>query len=216
MFLGHFGVALAAKKVAPRASLGTLVLASQLVDLLWPILLLLGIERVAIVPGLMAVSPMDFQSYPVSHSLAMNFGWGLLLGLIVFVLGRDLRSAIVSALLVPSHWLLDLLVHRSDLPLTLSGETRVGLGLWNSAVGTIALEGAIFVAGLWIYLRSTRSKDRIGSWALWSYVALLVVIYFSALFGPPPPDWRPVAWVGLSGTLLVLWAWWFDRHRAPR
>ncbi len=216
MFLGHFGVALAAKKVAPRASLGTLLLASQFVDLLWPVLLLLGIERVAIVPGLMAVSPMDFESYPVSHSLVMNLAWGLLLGLIVFALSRNLRSAVVSALLVPSHWLLDLLVHRPDLPLTPTGETKVGLGLWNSAFGTIALEGAIFTGGLWLYLRTTRSQDRIGRWGLWSYVALLGIIYLGALFGPPPPDWKPVAWVGLSGALFVLWAWWFDRHRELR
>lgn len=216
MFLGHLGVAFAAKKVAPQASLGTLVLAAQFVDLLWPLFLLFGIERVAIVPGLMAVSPMDFESYPVSHSLVMNLVWGLLLGLIVLALSRNLRSAVVSALLVPSHWLLDLLVHRPDLPLTPTGGTKVGLGLWNSAIGTITLEGAIFALGLWLHFRSTRSKDRIGSWALWSYVALLVIIYLGALFGPPPSDWKPVAWAGLSGTLFVLWAWWFDRHRALR
>src|SRR2546430_12017073 len=88
MILGHYGVALACKRLAPRTSLGTLVLAAQLLDELWPIFLLLGIELVRIVPGLMAANPLDFVSYPISHSLVSAVGWGVLLGIAYYAVRR--------------------------------------------------------------------------------------------------------------------------------
>src|ERR1700680_2714443 len=107
MFLGHFGVAFAAKKAAPKTSLGTLVFAAQFADMLWPVLLLLGFERVRIVPGLLAASPFDFTWYPISHSLVAQLGWGALLGFAYFILRRDGRSALMVGALVPTHWVLD-------------------------------------------------------------------------------------------------------------
>ena len=117
MFLGHFGVAFAAKKAAPKTSLGTLVFAAQFADMLWPILLLLGVERVRIVPGLLPASPFDFTSYPISHSLVAQLGWGALLGLIYFAIRRDARSALLVGGLVPTHWVLDFVAHRPDMPI---------------------------------------------------------------------------------------------------
>ena len=108
MFIGHFGVALAAKKVAPKTSLGTLILASQFADLLWPFLLLVGIEHVEIVPGITKVSPFDFTDYPFSHSLLMLFFWSLLVGGIYYALRRYQRGAFVIGAAVISHWILDL------------------------------------------------------------------------------------------------------------
>jgi membrane-bound metal-dependent hydrolase YbcI (DUF457 family) len=213
MFVGHFGVALAAKRLAPRTSLGALVAAAQFVDLLWPLLLLAGVERVAIRPGITTVTPLDFESYPISHSLVMALVWGAGFGALWWLATRQRRGAIVVALLVPSHWLLDLIVHRPDLPLTLGESTKVGLGLWSSPVATIAVEGAIFVAGVAIYVRTTRARDRTGALALWSFVAFLLMIYAGNLFGPPPENATQIAWVGQAQWLLVLWAWWADRHR---
>ena len=132
MFLGHFGVAFGAKRYAPTAGLGVLFLAAQFVDVLWPTLLLLGVERVAIVPGITTVTPLDFQHYPVSHSLAAVIGWAALLGGAYYAMFRSRRAAWVIAALVVSHWFLDLVVHRPDLPLAPGHEARLGLGLWNS------------------------------------------------------------------------------------
>src|ERR1700686_4543423 len=139
MFLGHFGLAFAAKKAAPKTSLGTLVFAAQFADMLWPILLLLGVEQVRIVPGLLPASPFDFLSYPISHSLVAQLGWGALLSLIYFALKRDSERALLVGGLVPTHWLLDFVAHRADMPIY-PGGLKYGLGMWNSIPLTITVE----------------------------------------------------------------------------
>lgn len=212
MFLGHFAVALAAKKVAPKTSLGTLVFAAQFADMLWPVLLLLGIEQVRIVPGLLAASPFDFTSYPVSHSLVAQLGWGALLGFIYFMVRRDARSAILLGFLVPSHWVLDFIAHRPDMPIY-PGGAKYGLGMWNSLPLTIVVEYVLFAAGIAIYLSVTRANDRTGNLALWSLLGLLAVLYPASLFGPPPPSVRALAWSAIAIWLTVPWAAWADRHR---
>jgi hypothetical protein len=215
MFLGHFGVGLAAKRFAPSASLGTLLLAAQLVDLVWPVLVLAGVEVVRIAPGNTAVTPLDFVSYPWTHSLAADLGWGVLLGLGYLLFRGSPRGALVIALLVPSHWVLDWISHRPDLPLY-PGGPKLGLGLWNSLVATLVVELAIFAVGLGMYLAATRPLDRTGSWSLVALVALLLAAYGAAVFGPPPPSATAVAWAGLAGWLLPLVGVWIDRHRAAR
>ena len=167
MFLGHFALALGAKRVAPKVSLGTLVLAAQFADLLWPILLLTGLEQVRIVPGITRVTPLDFVSYPYSHSLLTQLLWGLGIGLVYQAFSHDMRGAVVLGLCVPSHWLLDYIAHRPDMPLV-PGGARYGLGLWNSVPATLAVELGLFVIGSTLYLRGTRAKDRTGQYALWS------------------------------------------------
>lgn len=212
MFLGHFGVAFAAKKAAPKVSLGCLVFAAQFADLLWPLLLLLGIERVRIVPGLLAASPFDFTSYPVSHSLVAQLGWGSLLALVYFVIKRDSRSALLFGSLVPTHWVLDFVAHRPDVPIY-PGSARYGLGMWNSLPLTLGVEYAIFAAGIALYLSATRAKDKPGTFAFWLLVVLLGVLFPASLFGPPPPSVQVLAWSALAIWLTVPWAAWVDRHR---
>jgi hypothetical protein len=213
MFIGHFGVAFAAKRIAPRTSLGMLFLAAQFVDLLWPTLLLLGVERVAIAPGITVVTPLDFVHYPVSHSLLAVVGWAILVGGGFLALRGDKRAALVLALLVIGHWLLDALVHRPDLPLTPFGDTRVGLGLWNSLAATLFLEVSLLLFGAWIYARSTMARDAAGRWGLRALVVFLLLIQAANLFGEPPPSATAIAWVGQAQWLLVLWGFWLDRHR---
>lgn len=213
MFLGHFGVGFGAKAAAPRASLGTLFLAAQFIDLLWPALLLLGVERVRIAPGITAVVPLDFEHYPVSHSLLAVAGWAVLLALAYGFLRRSRRGAIVVGLAVVSHWLLDLLVHRSDLPLYPGSTTLAGLGLWSSHAATLAVELPVFFLGLWLYLRTTAARDATGRWALWGLVAFLLAIHAANLLGPPPPSVEAIAWVGQAQWLLVAWGYWVDAHR---
>lgn len=215
MFLAHFGVGLGSKAVARKTSLGTLFLAALFVDLLWPTLLLLGIERVAIQPGITRVTPLNFTFYPYSHSLAATILWGLLIGGLYWLIKRYPRGAWVVGALVVSHWMLDLLVHRPDLPLLPNGP-MVGLGLWRSLPATLVLEGGVLFSGLYLYLSRTVARDRTGAVALWALVAFLALVDAGPVFGPAPTSMTAVAWVGQAEWLLVLWGYWVDAHREPR
>ncbi len=214
MFIGHFGLGFGAKRAAPAVSLGTLFIACQFADLLWPTLVILGYERVEIQMGATVMTPLNFISYPYSHSLVALCAWGAMFGAAYLVVrhGR-IQAALTIALLVVSHWLLDYVTHRPDMPLTLSGSTRVGLGLWNSMIGTLVVEGAIFAAGIVLYLRATTARDRVGVWSFWGLVAFLVVVHLASTFGPPPPTASAVAWSAQAMWLIVAWGYWVDRHR---
>lgn len=213
MFIAHFGVGFGAKSVAPAVSLGTLFLAAQFIDLLWPALLLLGVEQVRIVPGATVVTPLVFEHYPVSHSLLAVFGWGGLLAVFYFLLSRKRSAALVLGALVISHWLLDALVHRPDLPLFPGSAVMAGLNAWSSLPITLALEVSLFAFGIWLYSRATAPRDAIGRWGLAGLVVFLLGIYAGNLFGAPPPSSEAIAWVGQAQWLLVLWGYWLDKHR---
>ena len=213
MFVGHFGLGLAGKGIAPRVSLGTLFLSVQLADVLWPVFLLAGIEHVHVVPGMMRASHLNFWDYPVSHSLLALCAWGILFGAVYFLARRFLAGALALAAGVVSHWVLDFVTHRPDMPVLPRGP-YVGLGLWNSLPGTIAVEGGLYALGIAAYVRVTRARDATGTWALWSLLVLLAALWLAALLGPPPPNEGFLAWSALSGWLVVVWGYWIDRHRA--
>lgn len=218
MFIGHFAVAFAAKRAAPRVSLGWLFAACQLPDLAWPPLLLAGVERARVAPGDTAFTPLAFEHYPWSHSLLTVLLWGALLGGGYVVLTRRRgpggAPAAVLALLVVSHWLLDWVTHRPDLPLAPTSAFRTGLGLWNSVAATLVVELALFAAGVALYARGTTPRDRTGRIAFGALVGFLLVTHLANAFGPPPPNMTAVAIGGLAIWLLVAWAAWVDRHRA--
>ncbi len=213
MFIGHFGVGLGLKRAAPQISLGTLFLASQFIDLLWPTLLLLGVEQVEIAPGITRVTPLDFTHYPVSHSLLAVAGWAALFALVYGLIRKYAAGAWICGIAVISHWLLDFLSHRPDLPLMPGGGIKVGLGLWNSLPATLVVEFLVFGIGAWLYLRCTRAADRTGSIALWALFGFLVIVHLGNLFGPPPPSVPAIAWSAQAQWLIVLWGYWIDRHR---
>ena len=214
MFIGHFAVAFAAKPAAPSISLGTLFLACEWVDLVWPVFLLAGLERVAIRPGVTAFTPLDFVHYPWTHSLLMCAAWAAAFGLLYLLVRQDRKAALIVAAVVLSHWFLDLIVHRPDLPLAPGSDARLGLGLWGSIPATLALEAAAFAAALLFYVRRTSAIDRIGRWGLVGLVAFLLAAYLGAAFGPPPPGVGAIAWAGLiGGGLTAALGYWIDRHR---
>lgn len=216
MFIGHCAVALAAKRAAPRISLGTLFLAAQLADLIWPTLVLLSIEVVGVRPGTTAVTPLDFIHYPYSHSLVALSAWAVTLAVVYWLVRRArVWEAVTLGLVVLSHWLLDVLTHRPDMPLTITGPERLGFGLWNSVAATVAVEFALFGIGVALYVTGTRAKDRTGNVTLWALVGFLAVFYLASIFGPPPPGPIAVAWGTQSLWLLVAWGYWIDRHRGP-
>jgi len=212
MFIGHNAVAFASKPAAPRVSLGTLTAAAMFPDLIWPIFLLLGLEHVRIEPGATKFTPLDFNDYPWTHSLATTAAWAAAFALIYRATRRDARGAVMVAIGVISHWLLDFATHRPDLPLW-PGGPRAGLGLWNYPAATMAIESAMFIMAVLLYRRFTRPRDRAGSIGFWAFVILIAAIYIVTATGPAPPNVTVVAWMGLSGWLLPFWAGWFDRHR---
>jgi membrane-bound metal-dependent hydrolase YbcI (DUF457 family) len=216
MFIGHFGLAFAAKRVAPAVSVGTTIFAAEFLDAVWPLLVLSGVERVEIVPGITRMTPLDFVHYPWSHSLAMALVWSFAFGGTYWLLRRNARGAVVLGALVASHWFLDWIVHRPDLPLYPGDTARYGLGLWNHPSLELALEAVIFAAGIYLYVSATRARDRVGVYAFWALVAVLAIAYLGAIFGPPPPSPQVVAASSLIGYVMVAWGWWIDRHRETR
>jgi len=213
MFVGHYAVAFACKRLAPRTSLATFAFGSQCSDLLFPVLLLIGIEHVRIAPGITRVTPIDFYDYPVSHSLMMTIVWAVLISAIYWVPRHDTRATLLLGLAVLSHWVLDFVSHRPDMPVTLHGPTHLGLGLWNSISATILVEGALFAGGVWLYLDVSRARDKVGKYGLSALIALMTIIWLASIFGPPPPSASAVGWVDLAQWLLIALLWWIDRHR---
>jgi len=213
MFIGHFAVGLGAKKVAPQVKLGTLFFAVQFLDLLWPIFLILGIEHARIAPGNTAFTPCDFYDYPFSHSLLMSIVWAVLFGGIYYYVKKNLRNSIVVSCAVFSHWLLDFISHKPDLAIAPGIHIVLGLGLWNSIIGTIFIEGFLFIGAIYIYIRTTKPIDRIGNYAFWGMIVLLLISYIANITSPPPPNMTAVAYAGLAQWLFIVWAYWIDRHR---
>lgn len=134
-------------------------------------------ERVNIVPGIMKASPLDFAYYPISHSLLAVLGWALLVVLVYQLLRRYPHGTVVLGLAVVSHWMLDSIVHRPDLPLYPGSSYFVGFGLWSSLWGTLVVELLIFSIGMGLYLRTTKPTDRTGTWSLWILIVFLLVLY---------------------------------------
>ena len=212
MFIGHYGLGFAAKRVAPGVSLGVLFGAAQLADILWPFLLALGLEQVRIDPGNTVFTPLDFVSYPYSHSLVLLGVWGVAMG---WLFARRHRHGIaIVAALVASHWVLDFVTHRPDMPVY-PGGPEFGLGLWNSVATTVAVEVPMYLAGAWLYMRATRARDGIGRWGLVLLVSTLLLIYVGdALTSDAPPSVGALTAVAaIGGALFTAWSWWADRHR---
>ena len=217
MFIGHYGVSLAAKRVDARLPLGWLFLAVQLPDILWAVLFLLGVEKARIIPAQTAVIAVDLYYIPYSHSLAASLLWAAAIYAFVrlFPSGRaGLRKstvAIVMALAVLSHFVLDIIVE-SNLPLY-ADTSKVGLGLANNPIVAYIVEGLILVAGLILYLRATTPKNLTGRYGMIVFVVVMLAFNL-AMFGPPPTNLQVVAVSSLgSFAAMAGIAFWLDRQR---
>lgn len=215
VFIGHFGVGLAAKRVTPQVSLAVLFGAAQLADLLWPVLVAAGVEQVRIHPDNAPFTRLEFISYPYSHSLVALIVWGLVFGYAFVTSPRRVTMLLVLAALVVSHWVLDFVTHLPDLPIYPEGP-KVGLGLWSSTPATLVVEFALYAIGLVIYARATLAKDGIGRWGFLAVATLLAVFYAASLLSAPPSV--TAIWTGalIGATMILALSWWADRHRAPR
>ncbi len=215
MFIGHYALAFAARPRVKQPGLGTLIFAASWADLLWPILLLLGIEQVQLLAGSRQHPPMNFLSYPWSHSLLMDIVWAVLLALVLSRGRWTRREQVIFGALVLSHWVLDWATHRPDMQLW-PGSAGFGLGLWNHMAAAVTIEVLLFGACLATYLRATRARGRAGHVSLWSFVAFIGLIYVADVTGgPPPPSVAALGIFGLMGWLGPLWGRWIERTRDP-
>jgi hypothetical protein len=187
MFIGHYGPSLAIKSLRPAIPLWLLFIAVQLVDVAWAVLVLLGVEKVRIVPGITASNPLDLYYMPYTHSLVAAIFWSVAVALLIrLVPGVTTRSAAVwVGIAVFSHWVLDFLVHRPDLPLY-DDTMKIGLGLWNYPAVALALETALLFGGMILYLRVTRSMNAIGRIGMPVFGVVMLAIQSYVFFGPPP------------------------------
>jgi membrane-bound metal-dependent hydrolase YbcI (DUF457 family) len=215
MLIGHLAVALGAKKIEPEVPLGATVAAAFALDLVWPILLLAGVEVVRVSPGNTAFMNLAFEAYPWTHSLALVLGWSVLGALVAKKIFGSWRSGLVLGALVLSHWLLDVVTHRPDLPMW-PGGPMAGLGLWNSIAGTIVVEAGLLAVGLWMYRSASESADRVGTVALWALVGVTSLLWVSQPWAPPPGSPNAVAWGALVLWIFPPWAVWIERHRSVR
>ena len=217
MLVGHLAVGFAAKRIEPRLSLGTTVLASMLPDLLWSGFMLAGIEHVEFKQAMGAGNYFAASGIAFSHSLLMDSVWAALLALAYFLLRRYPRGAWVLALAVLSHWVLDVIAHRPDMPLAPGVHQLLGLGLWTSIPATLIVEGGMWLAAIIVYVRATRPTNRAGIYVFWLVVALLTLAWYNNIAGPPPPN--PSA-AGISSliffSLIVAWAYWMNRLRTAQ
>ena len=214
MFVGHYAVGFAAKRIQPRLSLLTLLTAAMLADILYSIFLIAGIEHVAISPGITRVNALDLYDFPISHSLLTDVIWAALFAGIFFLCSRSARAAWIIAAAVLSHWLLDFISHRPDMPLAPGVHKYFGLGLWNSIPATVVVEGSMWLAAIILYARATRAKGRTGFYGLWIPIGLLTLLWATSLNGAPPPSLGIVKIVNVVLISLTLaWTYWMDRAR---
>lgn len=204
MFIGHYGVALAAPRVVASVPLWVLFLSVQVVDLVWGVLILAGIEQVRIVPGFTAMSPLDLYHMPWSHSLPGALALSAAFGGLYWLFAR--KDRVAGAMLVAaaafSHWLLDLIVHVPDL-LLWPGGPMVGFGLWNNLLLALGLEVALVIAGLAVYLNATQAQGFIGR--IWPFVLVGVLLALEAvhLLGEPPASAEELAMTSMAVFLVL-------------
>lgn len=211
MFIGHFAIGLLGKREEQLPSLAMLFIAVQFLDLLWPIFVLLGIESLSIDPGNTKMTPLNFEYYPYSHSLLMAIVWSVLFGIVYLLFTKNKRGSWLLSGLVLSHWVLDLITHRPDLPLSPFTEQKLGLGLWNLPAVAIPFEVLLFATGIYFYLKHSSAIRKKSFYIL---AVFLLLIYFLNIFGPPAPDPSAVAWSAMLMWIIILWAWWIEKPKS--
>ena len=214
MLVGHVAVSLGAKRIEPSISLGALVFASMLPDVVWCVLLLAGIEHVQIRPGMGAANYFKASDIGISHSLVMDVFWAALLAAAYFLKRRSPRGAWILFGVVVSHWILDWISHRPDMPLSPGVHRYFGLGLWTSIPATLIVEGGLWTIAVICYARAIRSRTGGRVYAFWIVAALLTLAWYNNVAGPAPPNTQTAPLISLIFfSFTVAWAYWIDRSR---
>ncbi len=218
MFVGHYGPSFAGKVLRQSVPLWALFLAVQLLDVFWSIFVLLGIEKVRVVPGFMAASPLDLYYMPYTHSLEGAIFWAVAGGIAYWLIRRadGWGGAGLVSVAVFSHWILDFIVHGPDLPLW-GSSLKVGLGLWNYPITSFVLEISLLFGGMYLYLKRTEPLTGTGRYGMLVFGGVMAAVQAVAYFGPPPPSGRAAAIAALTSYIVFAsTAYWLERKRVPR
>jgi hypothetical protein len=184
MFVGHYSVAFAVKSERNRIPLWVLFVAVQFLDYVWATFVLLGIEKLRIVPGFTAGSPLDAYYMPYSHSLIAALGWSGV-AVLIYKAVWDAKGSLLVGLAVFSHWILDFIAHPHDLAVY-DNKWKVGLGFWNYRGLEFGLEIAMLAAAIVFYLmRNVISAAR--RWSVITFGISLVVVQIGDTFVPRAP-----------------------------
>jgi len=216
MFVGHYGPSFAIKSFRPAIPLWLLFIAVQFVDVLWAVLVLLGVEKVRIVPGITASNPLDLYYMPYTHSLVAAIFWSVAAGVVIWLLPRvaTRTAAIWLGVAVFSHWVLDFLVHRPDLPVY-DDTMKIGLGLWNYPAVALSLEAVLLFGGMILYFRATKPVNTLGRVGLPVFGVVMLAIQSYVFFGPPPVSPAAAAVTALAAYVAFAFiAEWLARQRA--
>jgi hypothetical protein len=212
MLVGHYAIGFFGKKLAPKASLAVFVLAAMTADILWCAFMLAGVEHVEFISGRGAGQYFKAVNIGFSHGLAMDLLWAVLLALGVYLFTRYARGAVIVFLAVLSHWLLDVVSHRPDMPVGLGPGPKFGLGMWTSVPITLLVEGGFWILALIVYARSHAFSSRARLWGFGVGSLILTVIWYGNITGPPPTDSRSASIASLfTFSISVVWAWWIDK-----
>lgn len=207
MFIGHFAVGIAGRRLTPRAGLGWWLTSVIFLDMVWPVLVLLGLEHVEIVQSSNPFLTLSFTDYPISHSLVGAAAWAAIFAGVWRLVKGGAGGGWLLAGGVLSHWVLDVVSHLPDMPVLPHGP-YLGLALWKSVPATIIVETAMFAGAIAYYARRGSTRP-----AFWILVAVLYALYVVSVLSPPPPSVAAVAWTGIVAWLFIPWAWWADRPR---
>jgi hypothetical protein len=213
MFVGHYGVSFAARRVEKRLPLWVWFIAVQWLDVIWSVFVLMGIERLRITPGFTEANALDLYYMPYTHGLPGSIVLSLIFGGIValFTTGNRGTTALLAAAASFSHWVLDLVVHTPDLPLY-DNTAKVGFGLWRHVAFSFPLELIVLGIGAWSYTRMTTFAGAKGRYAFWGFVIFLAAMQVYANFGPPPTSPEVMAMTALAFyAVLALLAAWVER-----
>lgn len=218
MFVGHYGPSFAGKTLKKSIPLSVLFVSVQLLDVFWSVLVLLGIEKVRIIPGITRTNPLDLYFMPYTHSLDGAIIWALVAGVVYWLCRRRngwAAAAVVSAA-VFSHWILDLIVHRPDLPLY-DNTLKVGFGLWNYPLLALSLELAFLFGGIYLYFRTTEAVTSIGRYGMVVFGLVMACVQVVVFFGPPPASDRAAAITALAlYSVFAAAAYWLEKKRVPK
>lgn len=222
MFIGHYAVGFGLKRMAPKVSLGTLILGATLLDILFGIFVLTGVEHARVTPGASAAAPFEFYDYPISHSAFGVLVWSLA-GFLAYWLwpGKDRaqrkRPAAVFALAIFSHYVLDVISHTPDMPLLGSDSFKLGFSLWDSLPATIAVEAALLAAGIVLYLHARRELRPSAKYGLAALIITLTASFLGGSFGPPPPNMTVIGIMLTAGqAAYIAFAYWIDKNGRQR
>ena len=221
MFVGHYATAFGARAFKPAVPLWLLFVAVQLVDFAWATLVLLGVEKVRIVPGFLEASPLDLYYMPFTHSLLSSAIWAVAAGLLYGAMRKGAghwAAGLILGAAVLSHWFADLLVHAPDLPL-IAGDPKFGFGLWRSLLWSQVAEIGLLLVGFWLYMRNTRAKGFVGKLAPFAFLFFLIAVQAYSHLSAPPADASAASFAItalIAYVLIAFGAFLTDRTRQPK